>query len=170
MQASVDVPTGFAAETARSREGGVMRLELNARDVAWGIVKPNGNQRVIDGKPQRGFVTWDVKGKSDGGCKQIVGTVVLGLAEKAQQFGVAVANENLDFATRKLTMRSSAVSKRHNEMLRLLASSQFVEMMARACEKRRIKLYLVNSSYSSLRGYAKYGRLNRCNADEAAVL
>jgi hypothetical protein len=43
-------------------------------------------------------------------------------------------------------------------------------MHPRACEKRRVKLYLVNPSYSSLGGYAKYGRLNRCNADEAAAL
>jgi hypothetical protein len=169
-QASVDVPTGFVAETARSREGGVMGLDLNTRGVAWGVVKPDGNQRVIEGKPQRGFVSWDMKGKSDEERKQIVGTAVLGLAETAQQLGVAVAIENLDFATKKLTMRAGAVSKRYNEMLSSLASSQFAEMMARACEKRRVKLYLVNPSYSSLGGYAKYGRLNRCNADEAAAL
>jgi transposase len=170
VQASVDVPTGFAAETARSREGGVMGLDLNARGVAWGVVKSDGNQRVSNGKPQRGFVSWDLKGKSDDERKQIVGTVVLGLAEKAEQLGVAVSIENLDFATKKLTMRAGAVSKRYNEMLSSLASSQFAEMMARACEKRRVKLYLVNPSYSSLGGYAKYGRLNRCNADEAAAL
>jgi hypothetical protein len=169
-QASVDVPTGFSPETARSREGGVMGLDLNARGIAWGVVKPDGNQRVNDGKPQRGFVSWDLKGKSNDERKQIVGTVILGLAEKAQQLGVAIAIENLDFATKKLMMRARAVSKRYNEMLSSLASSQFAEMMARACEKRRVKLYLVNPSYSSLGGYAKYGRLNRCNADEAAAL
>jgi len=170
VQASVDVPTGFAVETARSRESGVMGLDLNARGVAWGVVKPDGNQQVVDGWPQRGFVAWNLKDKSDEERRQIVGTVVLGLAEKAQQLGVAVAIENLDFATKKLTMRAGAVSKRYNEMLSSLASSQFAEMMARACEKRRVKLYLVNPSYSSLGGYAKYGRLNRCNADEAAAL
>lgn len=170
VQASVDVPTGFAPETARSREGGVMGLDLNVRGVAWGVVKPDGNQLVVDGKPQRGFVAWELEGKSDEARKQIVGTAVLALAEKAQQLGVAVAVENLDFSTKKLTMRAGAVSKRYNEMLSSLASSQFAEMMARACEKRRVKLYRVNPSYSSLGGYAKYGRLNRCNADEAAAL
>jgi hypothetical protein len=170
VQASVEVPTGFAPETARSREGGVMGLDLNARGVAWSVVKPDGNQRVVDGKPQRGFVSWDLKVLSDASRKQVVGTVVLELAEKAQQLGVAVAVENLDFATKKLTMRAGAVSKRYNEMLSSLASSQFAEMVVRACEKRRVKLYRVNPSYSSLGGYAKYGRLNRCNADEAAAL
>ena len=170
VQASVDVPTGFAAETACSREDGVIGLDLNARGVAWCVVKPDGNQQVIDGKAQSGFVAWDPKGKSDEERKQIVGTVVLGLAEKAQHLGIAVAIENLDFAKKKLTMRAGAVSKRYNEMLSSLASSQFAEMMARACEKRRVKLYLVNPSYSSLGGYAKYGRLNRCNTDEAAAL
>lgn len=170
VQASVEVPSGFAAETARSREGGVMGQDLNARGVAWGVVKPDGNQLVVEGKPLRGFMAWNLKDKTDEERKQIVGTVVLGLAEKAQQLGVAVAIENLDFATKKLTMRAGAVSKRYNEMLSSLASSQFAEMMAPACEKRRVKLYLVNPSYSSLGGYAKYGRLNRCNVDEAAAL
>lgn len=170
VQASVDVPTGFAPETACSREGGVLGLDLNARGVAWGIVKPDGNQLVVNGTPQRGFIAWELRGLSDEARKQIIGTVVLKLAEKAQQLGVAVAIENLDFATKKLTMRAGAVSKRYNEMLSSLASSQFAEMMARACEKRRVKLYLVNPSYSSVGGYAKYGRLNRCNADEAAAL
>ncbi|MET0964697.1 MAG: hypothetical protein ABWY05_18050 [Noviherbaspirillum sp.] len=166
----MDVPTGFAAEIARSRESGVKGLDLNTGGVAWGVVKPDGNQQVIDGKPQRGFIAWDLKGRSDEEREQIVGSAVLGLVDKAQQLDVAVAMENLDFAIKKLTMRAGAVSKRYNEMLSSLASSQFAQMMARACEKRRVKLYLVNPSYSSLGGYAKYGRLNRCNADEAAAL
>jgi IS605 OrfB family transposase len=170
VHASVDVPTGFAPATARSREAGVLGLDLNARGVAWCVAKPDGNRLVKDCKAQRGFVPWDLKDKSDKERKQIIGTAVLQLVEKAQQLGVAVAIENLDFATKKLTMRAGAVNKSYNEMLSSLASSQFAEMMARACEKRWVKLYLVNPSYSSVGGYAKYGRLNRCNADEGAAL
>lgn len=169
VQASVDVPTGFTPETARSREGGVLGLDLNARGVAWCAVKPDGNRMVKDGVPQRGFVHWDLSGKTDAERKQILGTTVLQLAERAQGLGIAVAIENLDFATKKLTMRAGAVSKRFNDMLSHLPFSQFAELMARACEKRRVKLYKVNPSYSSLGGFVKYGRLNRCNADEAAA-
>lgn len=170
VQASVDVSTGFVTDIASSRESGVLGLDLNAGGIAWGVVKPDGNQLVLNGRPQRGFVPWDLKGKRDEERKQILGTAVQQLAVVAQRLNVAMAIENLDFATKKLSMRAGAVSKRYNEMLSSLASSQFGEMMARACEKLHIKLYRVNPSYSSLGGYAKYGRLNRCNADEAAAI
>jgi hypothetical protein len=32
-----------------------------------------------------------------------------------------------------------------------------------------VTTYLVNPAFSSVGGYTKYGRLNRCNADEAAA-
>lgn len=169
VQASFDVPTGFAPATARSRESGVMGLDLNARGMAWCAVKPDGNRLVRDQQPQCGFVPWDLMGKTEAERKQIMGTVVLQLADQAHELGMAVSIENLDFTTKKLTMRAGAVSKRYNEMLSTLAFGLFAEMMARACEKRHVKLYQVNPSYSSVGGYAKYGRLNRCTADEAAA-
>src|SRR5207247_10615108 len=58
VQASVDVPTGFQPDTARSREVGVMGLDFNARGVAWCVGKPDGN-RLRD---QHGLLTWTLQG------------------------------------------------------------------------------------------------------------
>jgi hypothetical protein len=77
-------------------------LREAARGVAWCAVKPDGNRRVKGGVAQSGFVLWDMKDKTDAERKQILGTAVRGLAEKARELGVAVAIENLDFATKKI--------------------------------------------------------------------
>ena len=55
-------------------------------------------------------------------------------------------------------------------MLGSLPSSQFEQMMLRACEKQHLTLYSVNPVYSSVGGYAKYGCANRMNADTSAAL
>jgi len=170
LQASVDVPTGFSPETAKNRESGVLGIDFNANGVAWCAVKPDGNRLVIDGGPQRGFIPWELSNNTDAERKQALGTVVRQLVEKAKALSLPVAIENLDFATKKLSMKAGAVAKRYNEMLSSLASTQFAGLMARAAEKERIKLYKVDPSYSSIGGWAKYGRLNRCNTDEAAAL
>ncbi|RCJ03198.1 hypothetical protein DDK22_38660, partial [Cupriavidus necator] len=132
LQASVDVPTGFNPETARTREAGVLGLDLNARGVAWAVVKPDGN-RLREVHPQSGFLDWDLKGLSDSVRKQIIGTTVVELARLAKRLGIAVAIENLDFATKKAGLRAGGVNKRYNEMLSSFASSQFAELMTRAC-------------------------------------
>lgn len=49
-----------------------------------------------------------------------------------------------------------------------MATSQFQSMTRRAAERVGVTTYLVNPAFSSVGGYTKYGRLNRCNADEAA--
>lgn len=169
LQASVDVPTGFNLETARTREAGVLGLDLNARGVAWAVVKPDGN-RLREGHPRSGFLGWDLKGLSDAVRKQVIGTTVAELARLGKRLGLAVAIENLDFATKKAGLRAGGINKRYNEMLSTFASSQFAELMTRACEKAHVRLYLVNPSYSSVGGFTKYGRPNRIGADESAAL
>ena len=169
VQASLDVDTGYKEETASNNLGGVLGVDLNAAGVAWSVVKPDGNRLVVDSKAVRGFIPWNLKGLSDLERKQIIGEAGKQLATMAQEFGVGIALENLDFATKKLTMRSGQVSKRYNEMLSSFASSQFQSMAQRAAERLGVTVYMVNPAFSSVGGYTKYGRINRCNADEAAA-
>lgn len=169
VQASLDVDTGYEEETASNDLGGVLGVDLNANGVAWSVVKPDGNRLVVDSKAVRGFVAWNLKGLSDLERKQVIGTATKQLASIAQELGVGIALENLDFATKKLTMRAGQVSKRYNEMLNSMATSQFQSMAQRAAERVGVTTYLVNPAFSSVGGYTKYGRLNRCNADEAAA-
>lgn len=169
LQASIDVPTGFSLETACSKESGALGLDLNAKGVAWALVKPDGN-RLRGAHPQSGYLRWDLDDLSDEERKQVIGTTIAELARLAKRHGVAVAIENLDFATKKAGLRAGGVNKRYNEMLSSFASSHFAEMMARACEKVHLRLYLVNPSYSSVGGFTKYGRPNRIGADESAAI
>jgi IS605 OrfB family transposase len=169
VQASLDVDTGYKEETASNNLGGVLGVDLNAAGVAWSVAKPDGNRLVVDSKAVRGFIPWKLKGLTDLERKQIIGTVAKQLAAIAQELGVGIALENLDFATKKLTMRAGQVSKRYNEMLSSFASSQFQSMTRRAAERVGVTVYMVNPAFSSVGGYTKYGRLNRCNADEAAA-
>jgi IS605 OrfB family transposase len=167
-QASLDVDTGYKEETASNNLGGVLGVDLNANGVAWSVVKPDGNRLVVDSKAVRGFIAWNLKDLTDLERKQVIGAATKQLASIAQELGVGIALENLDFATKKLTMRAGQVSKRYNELLSSMATNQFQTMVQRAAERVGVTVYLVNPAFSSVGGYTKYGRLNRCNADEAA--
>lgn len=166
VQASIDVPTGFAPETAVSREVGVLALDFNPRGVAWCAVKPDGNRT----RDQHGFLPWQLKGRPDLERRQQIGTVVAQLARHAKRLKLPMAIEALDFKTKKAAARAGAVNKRFNDMLGSLPSAQFAEMVQRACEKQHLKLYSVNSLFSSVGGFTKYGRPNRMNADTSAAL
>jgi IS605 OrfB family transposase len=168
VQASLDVDTGYKEETASNNLGGVLGVDLNANGVAWSVVKPDGNRLVLDSKAVRGFIAWKLKDLTDLERKQVIGAATKQLAAIAQELGVGIAVENLDFATKKLTMRAGQVSKRYNDMLSSMATTQFQSMTRRAAERVGVTTYLVNPAFSSVGGYTKYGRLNRCDVDEAA--
>lgn len=169
VQASVEVETGYHGEAAATRTAGVLGTDLNARGVAWCAVKPDGNRLVVAGVPQRGFIPWDLRGKHEAERQQIIGTVTAQVGAIAHRLKVAVALENLDFSAKKAGLKAGAVDKRYNEMLSGLASAQYSELLARRCEKLGLTTYKVNPLYSSVGGFVKYGRLNRCTADEAAA-
>jgi hypothetical protein len=166
VQASLDVPSGFEAGRPVTRESGVLGLDFNARGVAWCAVKPDGN-RLRD---QHGFMPWQLKGLTEAERKQVIGTAAAQLTRHAKRLSMAVAIESLDFSTKRLMARAGAVNKRYNDMLGNLPSAQFEQLMLRACEKQHLTLYSVNPVYSSVGGFANYGRPNRMNADTSAAL
>lgn len=165
VQASVDVPTGFAEARPVTKESGVLGLDLNARGVAWCAVKPDGNRLA----GQHGFMPWQLKGLTAAERQQVIGTTVAQLARHAKRLSMAVAIESLDFTVRRAAMRANAVNQRYNDMLSSMPTSQFEQLMLRACEKQHLTLYSVNPSYSSVGGFTKYGCANRMNADTSAA-
>lgn len=165
VQASLEVTANSLARPI-TRESGVLGLDFNARGVAWCAVKPDGN-RLRD---QHGFFSWNLKGRTFNERRQEIGTTVAQLVRHAQRMKLAVAIEALDFSTKRVTARAGAVNKRYNDMLGSLPSSQFEALMLRACEREALMLYSVNPVYSSVGGFAKFGRPNRMNADTSAAL
>ena len=165
-QASVDVPTGFDTQTAVTRAQGVMGLDFNAKGVAWCAVQPDGNP--VAG--ERGFLPWDLQGRTSRERRQEMGSVVADLTRHAKRLHVAVAIENLDFSIKRANARAGAVNKPYNAMLGSLATSEFAALVERRCEKEHLHLYKVNPAYSSVGGFAKYGVLYRMTADVSAAM
>lgn len=165
VQASVEVPADSVEGRPVTREAGVIGVDLNARGVAWCAVTPNGNRMPN----QHGFMPWNLKGLSEGGRKQVVGTTVAQVVRCAERLRVTVAIESLDFRVRKAAMRANIANRRYNEMLSSMPTSQFEQLMSRACDRHRLTMYSVNPSYSSVGGFAKFGRAARMNADTSAA-
>ena len=166
VQASLEVPSQFDVQTAVTRAQGVLGLDFNAKGVAWCAVQPDGNP--VSG--ERGFLPWNLRGRTTKERRQEMGSVVAELARHARRLKVALAIEDLDFAVRRANARAGAVNKPYNAMLGQLANSQFAQFVARRCEKEHLHLYHVNPAYSSVGGLAKYGVLYRMTADVSAAL
>lgn len=166
VQASLEVPSKFDVQTARTRGQGVMGVDFNAKGVAWCAVQPDRNPVAS----ARGFLHWNLRGRTTKERRQEMGSAVAELARHAKRLKVAVAIEDLDFAVRRANARAGAVNKPYNAMLGQLASSQFAQFVARRCEKEQLHLYKVNPAYSSVGGFAKYGVLYRMTADVSAAL
>jgi hypothetical protein len=66
VQASLDVDTGYKEETASNKLGGVLGVDLNANGVAGSVVKPDGNQLVVDteSNPLPCLIQTDHQGKT----------------------------------------------------------------------------------------------------------
>jgi hypothetical protein len=66
VQASLDVDTGYKEETASNKLGGFLGVDLNANGVAGSVVKPDGNQLVVDTKsnPLPCLIQTDHQGKT----------------------------------------------------------------------------------------------------------
>lgn len=163
--ASVDVPAQFAEGRPLTREAGVIGVDLNARGVAWCAVTPNGNRM----SNQHGFMPWDLKGLSAGERGRTIGTTVAQVVRTAERMRMAVSIESLDFRVRKAAMRANNSNRRYNDMLSSMPTSQFEQLLLRACERHQLTLYSVNPSYSSVGGFAKFGRAARMNADTSAA-
>ena len=144
------------------RDRGALGVDFNVKGVAWAVVKPDGN---LDSK-KHGFIEWKIQKQKSGTVDVEIGTVAKQLAEIAQSNNVAMAIENLDFADKKANL---AKRKEYNAMLSTLATKKFVDIMEKQCKDKAIGLYMINPRYSSVGGFAKYGRLANISVDEASA-
>jgi IS605 OrfB family transposase len=91
------------------------------------------------------------------------------IAKLADQLGVPVAAERLDFK-RKRAELETAVGKKRARMLSSFAYSSFVEALSRACVRKSVKLVLVNPAYTSLIGLVKFAACYGSSVHAAAAL
>jgi IS605 OrfB family transposase len=161
LQASVDVADTPVQVT---RAVGALGADFNKRGIAWCVVAPNGN------KGETGFISWNTSGKTSEQRKAILSEAGTQLTAIAKKHCVALAIEDLDFTGKKAVMRAGAVNREYNAMLGALATAQFRELLTSKAAVAGIALHLVNPAYSSVGGFAKYGCINRIDADRAAAL
>ena len=144
-----------------TNKNGAIGVDFNVKGVAWSVVKPDGNLKT----KQQGFIPWNIQKQKSGTINVEIGTVAKKLAEIAKANSVAMAIENLDFADKKA---NKSKHKEYNAMLSSLATQKFVKMIEKQCLDFGIGLYLINPRYSSIGGFAKYGRLSKATIDESA--
>jgi IS605 OrfB family transposase len=145
-----------------------MGIDLNEKGLAYCIVKSDGN-KLKDGF---GFVQWDLNDKSTKQRTYIISNCITEVLTIAQNHGVySISIENLDFSSVISNMNSGyRAKKQYNKMLTQFAKSKFKDLIVRKTERLGITVNLVNPSYSSIGGYAKYGVVNKLPVDISASL
>ncbi len=159
-------------------------IDLNQKGLAYCIVKNDGNKlsnkeisKINSNHKTNGFISWDLEGKTSQQRKWIISNVISELLSIAQEYGVySIAIENLDFSRPISSMnsgyktKSSAKGFNLNAMLSGFAKTQFKELIIRKASRLGMTINMVNSSYSSVGGYTKYGILNKLSVDVSAAL
>ncbi len=154
-----------------------MGIDLNQKGIAYCIVKHDGNKlnnnksSNIQYKPF-GFISWELENKSTQQRQWLISNAITEVLAIAQEYGVYnIAIENLDFSSTFSTMNSGYKSnQKYNKMLTQFAKSLFQELIKRKTERLNLKLHLVNPTFSSIGGFAKYGLINKLPVDISASL
>lgn len=143
-------------------------VDLNEKGLAYSAVKSDGNKV----KNAHGFIQWDLKNKTTDQREWIISNSITELLKISQQHGVySIAIENLDFSSNISDMNSGYKSnQKYNKMLTQFVKSKFQEFITKKAERLAMSVSLVNPSYSSVGGYAKYGLINKLPVDIAAAL
>ena len=152
--------------SALTLEHGVLGLDLNAAGIAWAIVRPDGN------RTETGFAHYRLQGSSEARRAQ-VSQAIEPLLARAARDRLAVAAERLDFGRVKAAFKAVGTSgrgeRRFRRILSQLPTSQVRQLLESKCARLGLPLHLVNPAFSSVGGWAKYGRVNGDGIDEAAA-
>jgi hypothetical protein len=163
MQLTCDVPD---AEPIGMRARGVLGLDLNAAGIGWSIVKPDGNRE------ESGFEPYELSGSTKARRAQVSQALERLMTLAAEQ-GLAVAAERLDFGSAKAAFKARGTAggsgRRIRRVVSQLPTSIVRQLLESKCARIGLELLLVNPKYSSVDGWAKYGRVNGDGVDEAAA-
>ena len=151
----------------------IMGLDLNAKGLAYAVVKKDGNKFKSNDKTV-GFLKWDLQDKTTNQRKWIISNALTEVLAKAKSMNVShIAIENLDFSDALSGMRHSFTTqtgRQYNKMLSSFPTAQFKEMLLRKAERLGLHVCFVNPAYSSVGGFAKYGMVNKVPVDIAASI
>lgn len=142
---------------------GALGIDLNTDHVAATLVDASGNPTMTRRIP---LVTY---GKSANQRQDAIRKAAAEITKLADELGVPVVAERLDFARKKGEL-SSIDGKRRARLLSSFAYSSFAEALSRSCVRRSIRLILVNPAYTSVIGRVKFAPRYGLSGHAAAAL
>jgi IS605 OrfB family transposase len=164
----------FADPAVTDFSNGCLGVDLNADHVALTLTDATGNPlATVKDAPGNPVMTRRIDlvtyGKTKAQRLDMIRKAAAEIAKLADQLGVPVAAERLDFR-RKRAELETAVGKKRARMLSSFAHSSFVQALSRVCVRRSVKLVLVNPAYTSLIGRVKFAPRYGSSVHAAAAL
>ncbi len=144
------------------RINGILGIDLNSNSVDWSVCDAQGNLK------DKGNIKLNIQDKSTNATKDAIGKVCVLVVRIAENYGVPISIEKLDFAKKKASLGDS--SSRYARMLSNFAYSTFAQMLLARCLKRGIELIKVEPAYSSVQGLTKFMAMYGMNSGSAAAL
>jgi hypothetical protein len=171
---SVMLRQEFAEPSVIDFWNGCLGVDLNADHVALTLVDATGNPlATLKDAPGNPVMTRRIDlvtyGKTKAQRLNMIRKAAAEIAKLAEQLGVPVAAERLDFK-RKRAELESAVGAKRARMLTSFVHSGFGEALARVCVRKSVKLVLVNPAYTSLIGRVKFAPRYGSSVHAAAAL
>lgn len=158
--AAVQFTPAPVTRASRYSDWGCIGIDLNPGSIGWAYVDHQGNLKHHGKIPlQQGLP----KGQQDA---QIV-DACLELATLASTFASPIVCENLDFSTKKESLREAKGSK-YARMLSGWAYARFNQLLEAILSNRGIYLMRVNPAYTSQIGLVKYLAMYGISSDVAA--
>jgi IS605 OrfB family transposase len=142
---------------------GAMAIDINPKQLDWARVDAEGNLMASGSHP--------IRHRSHACAGQVaasIGDAVVAMVAVAEQQGVPLVTEDLDFTAKKRALRDAGVRQR--AMLSGFAYRMVLQAVASRCHRRGIEHRSVNPAFSSLIGCAGPMSLYGMHSGTAAAL
>jgi IS605 OrfB family transposase len=149
-----------AAPITTRRDAGCVGVDLNPWGLAVSRIDRSGN--VVE----HFDLPWSVQDRSTNQVKAAVGDAVRDVVLYANEHGVPLAGERLDFAEWK----KSQGNARFNRMLSAFAYAAFAQMVRGRCAREGVELISVNPAFTSVIGRGKFAMGYGLSVHRAAAM
>lgn len=146
-----------------NQNNGTLSIDLNANTIDIAYVSQDGNIKKSLVK------SFPIPVGTTGQVNALMRDIVNDIVSVASDIGCSISIENLDFKDKKATLRHSG-SRNYNRMLSGFVYSKFRELLVVCCEKKGIRVNLVNPALTSTIGLFKYTKSYGLSSGFAAAL
>jgi len=135
-------------------DNGGIGIDLNSKHVSWCWVDRFGNPVRTKNPAMWKDIPLDTGGKSRHQVEALMGEAAKEIVARAQEMGIPLFYEELDFRKKKTKMRENG--KRHARMLSQFAYATFAATLVRRCARVGATAISVDPAYTSVIGQAKF--------------